>query len=338
MKKLRIACIGGWHVLADKFSRILSEYPECAVVAVWDTDEARGRALARARQCRFEPSFEALAADPAIDAMVFTCEIARHDLIVDAALAGKHILVEKPLALKKELAWRIRDAVKKTGVHFGMSDPILFPPLQYAKRLIAAGTIGEVTNAHLRMVNYRAIDGLQKPVYPPYDVENAGCGIMADLGGHTLHVAQYFFGRPQRVSSAWTSLTPEGKAAGAEENVTTLFAYENGLIVVGETSWVSPDNQMSFAFYGTKGMIEANYKKVRYRLHEGEWTDVPEEALPQVGVYPLWLWVRNILENVPNDAFGRDEVTCRLVNLDDAVELAELTDAVGRSNTAGAAL
>lgn len=340
MKKLRIACIGGWHSLASKFARIVSEYPECELVAVWDGDAARGRALAAERGCRYEADYAALVRDETLDGFLFTCEIARHaELIVPAARAGKHIFCEKPLALTKADAEAIRDAVKAGNVHFVLSDPIIHAPVAALRHLMDAGTLGEVTGGYFRLVNYRAIDGALKPAYPPYHLAEAGGGVMADLGGHMVHAVQYFMGRPESVASVCVPLTPEGKASGAEENVSALFRFADGRCAVGETGWISPDNQLMFRLYGTKGEAFANYHEAHYRLcGDSEWKEIPPESFPPEGVYPLRCFVETMLGTLPDEAIGTTESTCRCVNIDQAVELSEITDALYRAQRAGVAL
>jgi 1,5-anhydro-D-fructose reductase (1,5-anhydro-D-mannitol-forming) len=336
MKTVTVACIGGWHSLAKKFAKIVSEYPECRLAAVWDDDPKRGQAWAQELGCRFELDYGALVKDASIDGFVITSATARHaDLIIRAADAGKHIFVEKSLATTNEGAHAIRDAVKRNGVHFLMSDPVIHAPVLYAKHLVDKGVIGDLINMHVRLINHRALDGTLWPIYPHYDLENAGGGVMLDLGGHVVHVLNFFLGKPIRVSAVCRPYTERGVGNGVEENVVAVYEFDNGSIGVGETSWISPDNQCTIDLYGTQGSVYANYKEVRYRLIDGEWISVPSQDLPPEPAYPLRYWVESILNDIPNERIGTEEISYRCVGIDNAVLLTEMITAAYRSNGKG---
>ena len=81
-KQLRIACFGEWHVHGKDFARKLADYPGCSVYPIGSDN------------------YEKILEDPLIDAVMITAATADHGrLITAAAAAGKHVFVEKALAV-----------------------------------------------------------------------------------------------------------------------------------------------------------------------------------------------------------------------------------------------
>lgn len=216
MDKIRIACCGGWHSHAkdfpmDRAVRFCADIPH-EFVAVWDDDPDRGAQWAVEMGCRFEPDYGALCADSGIDGFLVTAGTTKHTaLIIKAAEAGKHIFTEKALAVDPVEARRARDAVKKSGVHFTISDPVEKPELVYAKKLMDDGVFGEITE-----VRYRACHafGLTDPALMSrfYQKDEAGAGAMFDMGHHAVHVLNWFLGKPCGTMGVFPRFSETGKA------------------------------------------------------------------------------------------------------------------------------
>ena len=330
MEKIRIACCGGWHSHAKDFPMDRAGV-HCAdlphvFTAVWDDDPIRGQAWAREMGCRFEPDYNAVCADREIDAVIITAGTVRHEeLAVQAARAGKHIFIEKALAVEPAEARRIRDAVKQAGIHFTISDPVQKPALAYAKQLMAEGVFGDVTE-----VRYRACHGfgITDPALMRrfYDKKEAGAGAMFDMGHHAVHVLLWFLGRPERAMGVFSRYSAAGKANDVDDVSAALFLFPSGAIGVAETGWLFPGEQNSFELCGTRGILRWDCDGLRYRLSQKkEWTAVPDSALPPPAVYPLRYWMESILKDTPNLQYGVDE----------AVEVTEMIAAAYRTDGKG---
>ena len=144
MSDVRIACAGAWHSHAKDFANRLEGIPYGKLVAVWDEDPDTAREWAEEKQVRCFTDYDALIHDPEIDAVIVTCPTVNHaDLLSRAALAGKHVYVEKALcatvAQAKELQKAIHEAEEKYNISFVMSDPVEKGVHLYAKQLIDEG-------------------------------------------------------------------------------------------------------------------------------------------------------------------------------------------------------
>ena len=125
MNKIRIACIGCWAGHSKEFARAIRENPECELISVWDEEEKTGRIWAEEEGVPYAPDIFELLRSDRIDAVCVTCGTAKHaPYLIVAAKNGKHIFVEKALASTVEDAYEIRQAVKKSRVHFKKTDTV----------------------------------------------------------------------------------------------------------------------------------------------------------------------------------------------------------------------
>ena len=135
-------------------------------------------------------SYEALLADPTIEAVYIPLPNHLHlDWTLAAAAAGKHVLCEKPLALSSTDARRMIDASNQAGVILMEAFMYRLHPLwQEVRRLIGAGTIGELV-AFQSFFSYRNLD--------PTDIRNqvtTGGGALLDIGCYPVNAARMLFG------------------------------------------------------------------------------------------------------------------------------------------------
>lgn len=135
-------------------------------------------------------SYEALLADPTIEAVYIPLPNHLHlEWTLAAAAAGKHVLCEKPLALTSTDARRMIDASNQAGVLLMEAFMYRLHPLwQEVRRLIGAGTIGELV-AFQSFFSYRNLD--------PTDIRNqvtTGGGALLDIGCYPVNAARMLFG------------------------------------------------------------------------------------------------------------------------------------------------
>lgn len=166
-----------------------SELVEVAAVA--SRDRSRAEAYAREHGIgRSHGSYEELLADPEVDAVYIALPNALHVEWSQRAIeAGKHVLCEKPLALSSTDARRMIDASNQAGVILMEAFMYRLHPLwQEVRRLIGAGTIGELV-AFQSFFSYRNLD--------PTDIRNqvtTGGGALLDIGCYPVNAARMLFG------------------------------------------------------------------------------------------------------------------------------------------------
>ncbi len=322
MKKLKLACCGGWHTHAmdfplDRAGRYCSHIPY-EFSAVWDDDINRGKQWAAKMGCRFEPDYDRLCSDSTIDGFLITSSTAKHaDLTIRAANSGKAVFIEKALTANLKEAYEMQEAVKRNGIHFTMSDPVEKPELVYAKSLIEKGTLGKITSFRLRCGHSQAITNPEQ-VSQYYNRAETGGGIFYDMGHHIVYIFYWLFGIPQYVTGLFSEFTEKAKASGTDDLGCMIFKYSNGAVGVAESGWVSAeDSGFVFDLYGTDGLLRWDSTGLRFRLGtdlQNEWTPVPNEELPESSPYPLRYWMESIYYNTPNTKY----------DIDSAVHIAEI--------------
>jgi len=170
------------------------------VVAIASRDEAVARAVATELEIpRAHGSYEALLADPDVDAVYIPLPNHRHlEWTIAAARAGKHVLCEKPLALTAADAEQMVGACEQAGVVLMEAFMYRLHPSWIAVReMLAAGRIGRL-QAVQSWFSYYNDD--------PRNIRNiadAGGGALYDIGCYSVNLSRMLFGaEPERVEAA----------------------------------------------------------------------------------------------------------------------------------------
>lgn len=144
-KSLRVAQLSFWFVHAEQFCLAAQSAPDVELVAIWDSNGERGSQRASHYGVPFYDDVEALLERDDIDAVSLCAEPFRHpDLAEAAAAAGKHMLIEKPMAADLEGAARIVRAVEEHGVRAMPAYNLRFHPVAArVKELVDDGTAGD---------------------------------------------------------------------------------------------------------------------------------------------------------------------------------------------------
>ncbi len=191
MTKIRVGIIGtGWGQLQIESFRRAREYE---VVALCDNDESRLNAVAK--QSKVERTFadyRKLVASNEIDLISVAAPPDAHQAMTQAAIdAGKHVLVEKPLALGIDDARALlKSAEAKRVVHAVDFEMRFLPALAYSKELIDEKYLGELLRIDVTM-------GMAQPwgVHGNWAADDAhGGGILGELGAHFIDALLWWFG------------------------------------------------------------------------------------------------------------------------------------------------
>jgi len=156
------------------------------------------------------------------------------EIAIAAAENGKHIFLEKPMALSMKEAKEIVKAVKKAGVkHMISFNYRKFPALAFAKKLINEGRIGRVY--HFRAVYLQ--DWIVDPDFPlvwRLDKKVAGSGALGDLCAHIIDMAQYLIGDISSVTTAAETFIKERKLPSVEGGLSAKSSEKTGKVTVDD--------------------------------------------------------------------------------------------------------
>jgi predicted dehydrogenase len=228
------------------------------VVCAWDDDAPRGRAAAEKLGVPFVESLEDVLGRDDVQAVTICATNDAHaDLAVAAANAGKHIMMQKPMATTIADCDRIVEAVERKGVLYYQSHNLRFDPVhQEIKRLVEAGEIGRIAVARRRhshafsLLNPQVLEWMSDPV-------TGGGGSFMDEGAHVTLWFLWMFGAPRSVMGMVTSTVP-GQKPGVEDGGVLLYRYANGMIGVHQSGWTELASTSTIEISGDKGTIVCN--------------------------------------------------------------------------------
>lgn len=171
-------------------------------------------------------SVEGICASPEVDVVYIATPHQFHaDHVEIAAAHGKHVIVEKPMALTLEECDRMINAAERAGVTMIVGHTASFNPgVQRMRRMIAEGEVGP-----LAMIGATAYtDFLYRPRRPEELVTELGGGIMYNQVPHQVDASRYLAGGMARsVRAATWSLDPERPTEGC---YTAFLTFENGAV------------------------------------------------------------------------------------------------------------
>jgi predicted dehydrogenase len=207
MAKIQVGFIGCGRI-SDLHALGYRNNPDAEILAVSDVDpvlaEKKGRGWGANR---IYADYRKMLDDREIDAVeILTPQKLHEQMVIDAAAAGKHILVQKPMAIDLASADRMIKAAKASGkVYKVIENYIFYPPIAFAKQLLDAGEIGTPMNMRIKFISGSS-GGWEVPneSWAWRMVENVeGRGMQTfDHGHHMWSIARFFMGDIERVC-AW---------------------------------------------------------------------------------------------------------------------------------------
>ena len=312
---LNAAMLSKWHVHAPGYANTLKNSGKVNIKAVWDDDVARGSAWAAELGADFEPDLQKLLSRSDIDAVFCDAPTTAHKyIIIAAAKAGKHIFTEKALCPTVADCLEVKKAVEDAGVIFTISFPERFSPIfRLAKSLIDAGAFGKISTIRRRKA-HSGVSGHWLPEYW-FEEKDAAGGAMMDLGCHPMYDLAYFGGKVKRVTALFNA--PLGSKV--DENAVSIMEFENGIIGIAETGFMSASSPEIFEIYGTEGSLirHDNYVRVRSTKLAPFTNDWITPTMPAWGESPIMAFV---------DACINKTAAPALCTIDDAIDLTRLLE------------
>ncbi|KMW56797.1 Myo-inositol 2-dehydrogenase [Candidatus Rhodobacter oscarellae] len=207
---------------------------------------------------RAAPDWQALVADPAVEAVVIASPQDSHRAIAEAAFAlGKPVLCEKPLADTLENARAMTEAAEAAGVaNMTGFNYIRTPASQFARQLIADGTLGQLTwfrGEHTE-------DFLADPTIPyNWRCEGRANGNMGDLAPHPINAALALMG-PITDVMASVECVHEHRTGGRvtnDDHAQIMCRFAGGVQGHIYSSRLATGRKMGYAYeiHGTQGAI-----------------------------------------------------------------------------------
>jgi predicted dehydrogenase len=259
-RPLRIGLIGAGAISEAHLAAISASSGRVTLAAVCDIDEESARARAR------EASVDAVYTDPekmlreaAIDAVDICTPHDQHaPLAIAAAQAGRHVLVEKPMACSLGQAQAMIDAADRAGVTLMVAQYQRYVPShQAALAAIQAGEIGPIHS--LRFEVLQCYPSTVPAGHWLYDGNRAGGGVVISVAVHGIDLMRYLVGEVASVSALCSAADRELFVGDAEGTVAATLRFVDD--TVGEMFATVEAYRVpwfeKFMIFGSRGTIHS---------------------------------------------------------------------------------
>jgi predicted dehydrogenase len=231
----------GYGYWGPNIVRNLMDRPELQLWGLCELDPERvGKFASRYPGVRTCANFQEVIEDPDVDAVSIATPPSTHYSLVKQALeAGKHVLVEKPLATDTEQAESLFELAERSGLVLMPGHTFLYSPaVNKVRQLIESGELGEiyfVTSSRMNLGIYQAH------------------GVVNDLAPHDLSILLYWLDQPVSIVAASGSTVFQ---SGVPETAFLTLSFEKGPTANVQVSWLAPRKVRQMIVVGSKRMVQ----------------------------------------------------------------------------------
>jgi len=285
MKTRSIAVVGSGSI-ADQHLGALKEIGPARLAGVYSRGADKARKIGEREKCRWTSDYRELLRDPEVDVVdIVTSSGSHFSIALEALEAGKHVLVEKPMAMTSGEADKLLALARSKGLTLGVVSQRRFEDQHQAvKKALDAGAIGKLLLAEVSCPYFR-----DQAYYDSADwrgkIATDGGAIM-NQGIHSVDLLLWFAGPPKTVQG---KIATQAHRMEAEDLALAIVTFENGAFgtIMASTS-IQPGFTPALNLYGEKGTIKLEGSSV---VH---WT-VPGVPKPEAAAAPASAAVRGHL-------------------------------------------
>ena len=276
MDRVRIGILSHAHGHINTYCSVMQHFDDVELVASWDDNPERGQQHAGQFGLDFRPAPQDVLSDPQIDTVMIGAETNRHAEFVDmAAAAGKHILLQKPMATTLEDCDRIISAVNRAGIKFSMAFQMRHDPVnQKIKALLQEGVVGKVAVVRRRhcipvLLNPNFVNGFTRWHIDPV----ANVGMFFDDATHAADWFYWLLGLPVSVMAEIDNIVTQ---VAPDDNGVAIYRFKDGIMGILFNGSTTVAGVNTTEIYGDEGTLVQDYG------------DSPSTSAPRPeGVVPL---------------------------------------------------
>lgn len=252
-QKVRIGMIGA-GAIGDVHMNVFKRVPEAQMVSVTDAYLPLAQEKAKIHGIEgVHDNPQAMLEDSEVDAVIIGVPNQYHaPLAVEALKNGKHVLLEKPMAIDADSAREIVEAMEASGKMLMMAHQMRWTGLARAfKQHIEKGDLGRIYHGKTGWFRKKGIPGWGSWFTRK---DQSGGGPLIDIGVHMLDLSLYLMGNPRPVSvygATYAEFGPRKRGIGTwgtpnwdgyydvEDLATALIKMDNGSTLSLEVSWAA---------------------------------------------------------------------------------------------------
>lgn len=273
MNTIGIGFIGAGDI-ANLHAEAINDLTGAKLIGLWNRTPEKAKAKAEQFGCKTYDSVEELLADAEIDAVFILTNMETHcEYTIQAAQAGKHVLVEKPAASNCTELKEMQAAIQKAGVKcMPVHNYIYEPGIERAKSMIEDGKLGDIVQFYM-MYNIHHTDEIRAR-YP---------GVIRQILTHHSYTMLYLAGEPKTVSCFKN--TVDDRIAPQENVAMANIQMQNGTLSHLCASFANDDHAGDpwtciIKVIGTKGSTRYSYRDFvindRNGAHSQTYQNYPE--------------------------------------------------------------
>ena len=231
--------VGYW---GPNLLRNLDANSQCTVKAVVDlSKERRNFVSSHYPNIQTTDDIEAIINDSDIDGIVIATPVSTHfDLTMKSLHAGKHILVEKPMATKTDQVREISQLARKKELVAMVGHTFLFnSAVRYVKSIIESGELGDIRYIYSQRLNLGRIRD---------DVD-----ALWNLAPHDISIIQYWLNEPEPIKIDKIGMDYVQK--GIDDVTFMNITYPNNIMAHIHVSWLDPHKIRKMTVVGSKKMV-----------------------------------------------------------------------------------
>lgn len=251
MKTVRFGIIG-CGMIAGLHAQAIERIEGAVLGGAYDPVRENAESFAQKYQCRVYETLGEMLADKELDAVNICTPSGTHaELAVAAAGAGKHVVVEKPLAIRLEDARAVVEEGRKNDVKICVISQLRFSDgVQTLRRAVQEGRFGRMVLGSLSMRYYRSEEYYRKGGWRGRWISDGG-GALMNQGIHGLDILCYLCGPVVSVRAFYRTLHHEIEV---EDTLCAILEFQNGALGTVEASTaVKPGSARRIEIGGTEG-------------------------------------------------------------------------------------
>lgn len=255
MSSITWGLIGCGDVARKRVARAIQDEPRSTLLAACRRTEEKLHSFCDSfRIPRRYSEAEELLRDPEIDAVYLATPVREHlPQTLAAARAGKHVLVEKPMAMTEAECERMIAACSEAGVRLGVAYYRRFYPIVHRmQELIQNGAIGTPLGISAVTATPLAMQPGEEGYWRVLP-DAGGGGALMDVGSHRIDLFNHFFGEPPAVKALCETIAGRYEA---EDSAVLVLRFQSGVLGTLQCHFGCADPD-EFAIQGTLGRLSA---------------------------------------------------------------------------------
>lgn len=317
METLYVGFIGAGDV-ADLHAAAVRDLPGVVLKGLWDRDAENGRLKADKYGCHTYQSAEALLADEQIAIVFVLTNMETHaKYTIQAARAGKHVLVEKPAAASIGELEKMKEAVEEAGVRCIPGHNYIHEPgVERMQQMIRTGKLGTITQFYM-LYNIEHAEEIRAK-YP---------GVIRQILTHHAYTTLYLAGAPDLVSCFRSTIN---STIAPQENVAMVnLKMKNGALSHLCASFANDDQAGDpwtclIKVIGTQGSVRYSYRDWVINTRNGAHSQT-FQAYPESIKHTATYFINGVIRE------GREPLS----SLADAISCQRIIEACERSAAEG---